>query len=157
MTLALAIARASLKIRVQFREMSIKYSGALRTGSLNTVVHYYYLRSRSLSHAHRLKYSGALLLPTLALAIARASLKIQRRTTTTYARARYRSRIAKNTLRGPVRSRWGRGSARTCAEERRSQVDAVDSKGYTALMHAAMRGMAVSVEVLLHRGLVGLV
>jgi hypothetical protein len=48
-TLALAIARASLKIRVQFREMSIKYSGALRNGSLNTVAHYYYLRSRVLA------------------------------------------------------------------------------------------------------------
>ena len=34
MTLALAIARASLKIRAQFREISIKYSGALRNGSL---------------------------------------------------------------------------------------------------------------------------
>ena len=50
---ALATARASLTIREQFREISIKYSGALRNGSLNTVAHYYYLRSRSLSLAHR--------------------------------------------------------------------------------------------------------
>ena len=44
-----------------------------------------------------LKIQWRTTLPTLALAIARASLKIQWCTTTTYARTRYRSRIAKNT------------------------------------------------------------